>query len=110
MDMAKTKSEIREIVLDILFGRERTEFGASQFGNLALGVAEVIARRDAITQNRMSDGRSLELSNSDKMIMHEVFWDLFIDRVITIGLDCNNREFPWFRLHSEAEENVKKSR
>src|SRR5258707_6565929 len=69
IDMAKAKSEIREIVLDILFGRETTEFGASQFGNLAHGVAEVIAHRDAITQNRMSDGRGLELSSADKITL-----------------------------------------
>lgn len=108
-NMENRKVEIRAIVLDILFGKEPTQYGASQFGHLAHGVAEVMARRDTAVPGRMSMGMYPELSSGDKMILQEVFWDLFLDRVITIGLNADNPAYPWFRLHSSAEQNLKKN-
>ncbi len=44
----------------------------------------------------------------DKLLAQEIFWDLIYQRVLTLGIDVANREFPFFRLHSNFEENVEK--
>ena len=44
----------------------------------------------------------------DKMLVQEVFWDLIYQRVLAVGIDLANREFPFFRLHSDFEDNITK--
>jgi hypothetical protein len=38
------------------------------------------------------------LDNADADLFLEVFWDLFRDGVITLGLNDSNKEFPFFRV------------
>ena len=59
------------------------------------GVYEVIALEDVHMEG-------------DKLLVQEIFWDLIYQRVLTLGIDLANREFPFFRLHSNFEENVEK--
>jgi hypothetical protein len=40
------------------------------------------------------------------MIVLEVFWDLFIERIVTVGKDAANDSMPSFRLHSDARSNA----
>jgi hypothetical protein len=101
------KDEIRGVVLDILFGKEQTVYDASQFAHLALGVAEVMERRSAPGSGVPHARGDSELGAGDKMILQEVFWDLFVEKVITIGLNADNPAYPWFRLHSEAKKNAR---
>ena len=41
-------------------------------------------------------------------MFNEVFWDLIMASVITPGIDETRYELPYFRLHSQASENLKR--
>ncbi len=88
--------EIRTVVLDIILGREKTSYAPDQFEHLIIGVEEVLDRREG----RSADprGRRNGLSRDDSNLVREVFWDLFLQRIITLGIDNSNREFPFFSL------------
>lgn len=97
--MDHTFEEIRGIVLDILAGRETVQYKPQQYRSLEAGVAEVAMRRNppaapkhSIIQNSDS------LSPHDAELLMEVFWSLFREGVITLGLDSSNLQFPWFRV------------
>jgi len=107
--MANRKEQIRKIVLDILFEREVTRWKPTQFENLAVGVAEVIENRESGGKNQTAGGFSSQLGSADKMILQEVFWDLFVNKIITLGMNEANPGYPWFRLHSEAEQNINRT-
>jgi hypothetical protein len=106
--MNARKSELRDVVLDIIFDREKVTYDPSQFTHLVSGVAEVLGRRASGSRSGIN---SLEygLNDGDKTLVEEIFWDLFTERVITLGLDAVNIEFPWFRLHSDAAANLKRA-
>jgi hypothetical protein len=93
--------EIRSIALDLLAGRERASYDLSQYQNLLIGVGEVFQRRESQPQQNAGTvfGRgSTSPSPKDCETFLEVFWSLFREGVITIGLNNSNREFPFFRL------------
>ena len=46
-----TYEELREIVVDILLGRERTDFAPNQWAHVTDGVRQVIARRAGVAPN-----------------------------------------------------------
>jgi hypothetical protein len=94
--MDHSYEEIRSVVLDILAGREKTNYSPEQYNSLVTGVAEVLDRREGSgSQNRHGDP---VLSGTDRELCREVFWDLFRQGVITLGLNDSNREFPFFRV------------
>lgn len=43
------------------------------------------------------------LGSQDREILLEVFWDLFRQGIITLGLNDSNREFPFFRVSSHGK-------
>lgn len=92
--------EIRGAALDLLAGRESGSYGISQYESLLTGVAEVFSRRGMLQpqENRFMGSSNASLSRADKEIFLEVFWGLFREGVITLGMDDSNREFPWFRV------------
>lgn len=96
--MQHSYEEIRAAVLDILAGREG---GGSkppdQFVNLSSAVAQVFVRR-AQTPASQFASRGQQLSGVDGEALLEVFWDLFREGIITLGLDDMNREFSFFRV------------
>lgn len=94
--MAYSYEEIRAVTLDILAGRERTYYSPTQYENLILGVAEVLERRKNVTVSSTDPNTRLAPADSDLFL--EVFWDLFRQGIITLGLNNNNREFPWFKV------------
>jgi hypothetical protein len=51
-------------------------------------------------------GREATLEPADESLVQEIFWDLVVEKVLTIGKNPANPNFPWFRLHSEASENI----
>jgi hypothetical protein len=100
------KEELRKIVLDILFRRENIGYEPSQFNHLAVGVAEVLSNRlISVSSSTRPFPHDARLDSNDDLLVREIFWDLVIEKVITIGLNSPNPDFPWFRLHSEAESN-----
>jgi len=93
--------EIRDIVFDLLAGRERGSYDLNQYGNLEIGVAEVLRNRGGTVVKSM--GGKTQLSDVDHATYQEVFWALFREGIITIGRDRLNREFPFFRVTKKGE-------
>lgn len=99
--MNHSYEEVRAVVLDIIAGREKVEYSANQFQHLILGVAEVFARRDGKpTQGRPTQH---DVSFADRELIGEIFWDLFLQRIITLGSETSNPEYPWFRVSSQGK-------
>lgn len=91
--MDHSYEEIRGAALDVIAGRERVGRDVNQYQSLLLGVAEVLARRDGTHRQ----GTTAHPSRVDSELFLEVFWGLFREGVITLGLNDSNREFPFFR-------------
>lgn len=98
-----TKTEIRNIMLDIIAGREPIRYEPNQRGYLFSGIVQVADRRAGRPES-MDDPR---LAPDDAVLALEVFWDLILDRIITPGLNDIN-PLPFFRVHSEAGDRLKK--
>jgi hypothetical protein len=90
--------EIRAAALDILAGREKTSYEASQYEHLSIGIAEVFERRGGGDGSRRIMGDTPKLRGQDAELLLEVFWDLFRQGIITLGYNDSNREFPFFRV------------
>jgi hypothetical protein len=91
---AHSYEEIRNVVVDILLGREGVQYEPSQFESLKSGVNEVFARR-----TRQNASCSFLSSNpQDEELVRDVFWDLFRQGAITLGLNNSNPNWPFFRL------------
>ena len=89
-----TYEEIRDVVVDILLGRESAHYAAQQFNSLVLGVNEVFARRSGYTEHPSQ----IPSNPQDEELVRDVFWDLFRQGAITLGLNNSNPEWPFFRL------------
>lgn len=94
--MDHSYEEIRKIAIGLLSGRETPSYDLTQYESYKLSIAEGIRKREGI----QSDNRSHTLSEKDKDLCLEIFWDLFRQGIITLGLDDNNRKFPFFRVSS----------
>ena len=93
--------EIRSAAIDLLAGREQARHGLEQYQGLLTAVAEVFARREGTFARPGYVGGGMfgpELSPYDREMFLEVFWSLFREGVITLGLNDSNREFPFFRV------------
>jgi hypothetical protein len=98
--MDHSYEEIRNCSLDILARRESGQYGFSQYRNLQATVAEVFFRRENSERHPVGDPR---LSDNDKDLFLEIFWDLFRQGIITLGSDDHNPEFPFFRVSASGE-------
>src|SRR2546430_15756761 len=98
--MDQSFEEIRSAALDLLAGREQISHDLNQYERLLVEISEFFDRRDGTAQNRghFSTAGSGRLSNADRELFLEVFWTLFREGIITLGLNDSNREFPFFRL------------
>ena len=101
--MKTRKQELREIMIDIISGKEKVRYTPNQQAHLLIGVAEVLIRRGEPpnTSRSFHSGNDPELHADDELLAMEIFWDLIIDRIITPGMDKVN-PLPHFRIHSEA--------
>src|ERR1017187_6697072 len=93
--------EIRDAAIDLLAGREQSGHGVNQYDGLLTGVAEVLTRREGTSQRPGYVGAGMfgqQLSSNDREVFLEVFWTLFREGIITLGLNDSNREFPHFRI------------
>lgn len=102
--MNARKAELRKIVLDLVFKRTQVTYAPNQLVHLSLGVAEVLNRG----MSTGGWGSEQKLNGEDELLVMEIFWDLVMDKVLTIGINSSNRELPHFRLHSEAEANLRR--
>lgn len=95
--MPHSYEELRAAALDVLTGREKVPYEPSQYEELSIGIGQVFAQRE----NRIQPGHhgaTYPLDRADKETLLELFWDLFRQGIITLGLNDANREFPFFRL------------
>ena len=91
--------EIRGVALDLLAGREQGAYQLTQYQNLLVAVGEVLTRRENATQRPVvSPSPWAQLSSNDSELFLEVFWSLFREGIITLGLNDSNRDFPHFRV------------
>lgn len=88
--------EVRAVSLDLLSGREHPSRQLTQYGDLMATVGEVFSRREHGMAPLNAFGA--QLSPSDMDVFLEVFWSLFREGIITLGLNDSNREFPFFRV------------
>jgi hypothetical protein len=77
--------------------REKVQYEPSQVAHLAIGIAEVLERRDPNSGHASWSGQH-SLSPVDAETFGEVFWDLFRQNVITLGVDGANPNYPFFRV------------
>jgi hypothetical protein len=90
--------EIRDVIVDILLERETVNYEPSQWVNLCSGVAEVFARRSATPTQPFNRHDQARLHPSDAELSRDVFWDLFRQGFITLGMNDSNPNWPFFRL------------
>jgi hypothetical protein len=92
--------ELRGVVIDILLKREPVAYEPSQYGSLVTGVAEVLETRSRPAGQSSPHVSPYEtrLGGGDGELVRDVFWDLFRQGFITLGLNKNNDKWPWFRL------------
>jgi hypothetical protein len=93
-----TYEELREVVVEILLGREAVSFTPNEWSVLGTGVAEVFARRAAKPGQPIDRPQRYRLHPHDAELVRDVFWDLFRQGFITLGLNDSNPTWPWFRL------------
>jgi hypothetical protein len=101
-----TYEEIREVVVDILLKREGVTFDPSQFGHLTSGTAEVFARRTAQSGQPYDRHQQHRLHPYDAELVRDVFWDLFRQGFITLGMNDSNPMWPFFRLSHFGEQTL----
>lgn len=94
--MAHSYEEIRKVAIDLLSGRETSSYALTQYEHFRLGVGEVFAKR----KGKTIEPHNFQLDGEDNEIFLEVFWDLFRQGIITLGMNNSNREFPFFRVTS----------
>jgi hypothetical protein len=94
--MSYSYEEIRVAALDLITGREKAQYPIDQFQHLVLGVGVVLAKRDGKQPGA--------LNKQEKETLLELFWDLFRQGIITLGIDDNNRQFPFFRLTRSGQQ------
>ncbi len=94
--------EIREVVVDILLKRVAVQYEPNQYRHLESGVAQVFEkRRNPDNRNFHPDYARLHAFDSE--LIRDVFWDLFRQGFITLGMDRHNETWPWFRLSHFGE-------
>lgn len=97
--MDHSYEEIRKAAIDILAGRESVTYTPNQFANLRTDVAEVLQKRDGTSPDPYQ--REAQLSQNDKDLFQEVFWDFFRQSIITLGTSSDPRAaYPWFQVSS----------
>ncbi len=90
--------EIRDVVIDVLLKRDPH---VNQFSIVLDRVALQLEQRHPIPQRQV--GVIDCLHKNDKALVLEVFWDLFRQGAITLGMDHVNNGWPWFRLSRFGE-------
>jgi hypothetical protein len=103
--------EIRAAFLDLLAGREKAEYYTlDQYGHVSKNIAIVLQSRelpaDEIRKQRERNEYPY-LCRPDDRLLSEVFWNLFLERIITLGAEGGEPIFPWFRLSQYGREILK---
>jgi hypothetical protein len=106
--MPHTYEEIRAASLDVLAERIPAPYGKDQYPHLKIGVAKALRLQSGESEPPPSiypADTALETADAD--IFLEVFWDLFRDGIISLGLNDANKEFPFFRVTARGQALIK---
>lgn len=97
--MNHSYEEIRKIAIEILAGKININYSPDQYANLKQDIAEAFQQdNNKNTQINYGYYNRPSLSDHDENIFLEVFWDLFRQGIITLGLNDANPDFPFFRV------------
>jgi hypothetical protein len=94
-----TYEEIRDVVIEVLLNPMPdaiTRHSPGQWNHLLASVGIVFAQREA-RQLQPYDAERL-ISSFDRELVRDVFWDLFRQGIIILGMNDANPMWPWFRL------------
>lgn len=94
--MPYSYEEIRDTILEILSGREEPLSQKNQYIELQYTLAKVFKKRES--SSVLCSSGNVTLKQEDREIFLEVFWDLFRQGIITLGLNDSSPNFPWFRV------------
>ncbi len=70
-------------------------------GSQCLAVVDQVEKM-AVQQNLFS-GQNKRLASGDKIKILEIIWDLIIERILTVGINECNPDWPWVRLSDYGE-------
>jgi hypothetical protein len=101
-----TYEEIRDVVIDILLKRVAVFYEPSQWVSLQSGVAEVFACRETKPDQQFHPSQQPPLHPYDAELVRDVFWDLFRQGFITLGMNDANPQWPFFRLSHFGEKTL----
>jgi hypothetical protein len=93
-----TYEELRNAAIDILAGRTKITF--NQYNHLKNGVRENLFYEKNGTYPGHYDNL---LSPTDSDIFLEVFWDFFRQGIITLGMNDQSLNFPFFRVSAHGK-------
>ncbi len=91
-----TYEEVRDVIMDVLLGRVSVGEMPNSFEKLVTKATFVFSQRSGRPFNPADPPR---INPYDAEFVREVFWDLFRQGFITLGIDSShNAGWPWFRL------------
>ena len=98
---------LRKIVLIVL-----KDGKISQYGDIKARVMNHLLDNKIIKETSsfsLSSGYSNQLSGQDSEMVLQIVWDLIIERVLTIGYNHLNENWPFLRLTDYGKEIIKQS-
>lgn len=98
-----TYEELREVVIDLLLGREKADYEPNQWAHVTDGVAKILALRKGAAREA-EEYRRARLHPFDAELVRDIFWDLFRQGFITLGMNDSNPAWPFFRLSRFGEQ------
>jgi len=90
--------EIRSLILEYLKGEPST-----QYWSICNGIAQIAVNRKIVPHPNPGTvvyGATYSLQNHDNELVREIIWDLIIERILTIGIDSTNPNWPFLKLTS----------
>jgi hypothetical protein len=96
--------EVRQAVIDILLGRANSGNIPRQFTDVVTKVGFVFGRASTPPGLTFDPANPPRLHPRDGELVRDVFWDLFRQGMITLGIDSSqNSGWPWFQLSPFGE-------
>lgn len=89
-------NEIRSLVLEFLKNEPNTEYLA-----ICCGVAKIAVDRKIVPHPHLGtvvSGATYFLQEDDQETVREILWNLIIERILTIGINSSNPNWPFLKL------------
>lgn len=91
------KDLLKDVVLRIIYGKEKTFFMPNQFENLVSGVGEILNREKSGAC--VSAPPAYFVSEKDRSLINEIFDELDKAGIIGLGSDEDNKDYPFFHVN-----------